>query len=66
MCFAHSINNGRLLARYNENGNTNNVKVMNHVDMLLWTMDHPPPTNMYVIDLARWCIQGFGTLATCP
>jgi len=38
---------GGLLARYNENESTNNVKVMSHVDMLLWTMDHPPPTKMY-------------------
>jgi hypothetical protein len=25
------------------------MKVMGHADMLLWAMDHPPPTNMYVI-----------------
>jgi hypothetical protein len=48
MCFAHSAYDG-LLTRYNENGNTNSVKVMSHVDMLLWAMDHPPPANMYVI-----------------
>jgi len=48
MCHAH-LDYGGLLARYNENGNTNNMKVMGHVDMLLWAMDHPPPTNMYVI-----------------
>jgi hypothetical protein len=36
------------LQGYNENGSTNNVKVMS-VDMLLWAMDHAPPTNMYVI-----------------
>jgi hypothetical protein len=40
---------GGLLARYNENGSTSSVKVMNHVNMLLWAMDHPPPTKMYVI-----------------
>jgi hypothetical protein len=49
LCFAHSTYGG-LLARYNENGITNNVKVMSPVDMLLWAMDHPPPTKMY--DLA--------------
>jgi hypothetical protein len=36
------------LQGYNDIESTNNVKVMN-VDMLLWTMDHPPPTKMYVI-----------------
>jgi hypothetical protein len=48
MCLAHS-NYGGLLARYNENGSTSSVKAMSHVDMLLWAMDHPPPTKMYVI-----------------
>jgi len=48
MCLTHSAYGG-LLARYNENGSTNNVKVMSHVDMLLRAMDHPPPTKMYVI-----------------
>ncbi len=48
MCFVHSTYGG-LLARYNENGNTNNLKVMNRANMLLWAMDHPPPTKMYVI-----------------
>jgi hypothetical protein len=48
LCFVHSTSGG-LLARYNENENTNNVKVRNHADMLLWAMDHPPPTKMYVI-----------------
>jgi len=40
---------GGLFAGYNENGSTNNVKVMSHANMLLWAMDHPPPTRMYVI-----------------
>ncbi len=48
MCFAH-FDYGGLLARYNENGNTSSVKVMSHVNMLLWAMDPPPPTKMYVI-----------------
>jgi hypothetical protein len=48
MCHVH-LDYGGLLARYNENGSINNVKVMSHVDMLLWARDHPPPTNMYVI-----------------
>jgi len=48
MCHVH-LDYGGLLARYNENGSTNSVKVMGHVDMLLWARDHPPPTNMYVI-----------------
>jgi hypothetical protein len=48
MCLAH-FDYGGLLARYNENGSTNSVKVMNHANMLLWAMDHPPPTQMYVI-----------------
>jgi hypothetical protein len=48
MCLAHS-DYGGLIARYNENGSTSNVKVMSHVDMLLWAMDHPPPTKMHVI-----------------
>jgi hypothetical protein len=48
MCLIH-FTYGGLFARYNENGSTSNVKVMSHVDMLLWTMDHPPPTKMYVI-----------------
>jgi hypothetical protein len=30
-------------------GVTSSVKVMSHVDMLLWAMDHPPPKNMCVI-----------------
>jgi len=25
------------------------VKVMSHANMLLWAMDNPPPTKMYVI-----------------
>ncbi len=48
MCFVHSTYGG-LLVGYNENGSINSVKVMNHVDMLLWAMDQPPPTKMYVI-----------------
>jgi len=48
MCHAH-LDYGGLLARSNENLNTNSVKVMGHADMLLWAMDHPPPTNMYVL-----------------
>ncbi len=48
MCLVH-FDYGGLLARYDENGNTNSVKVMSHVNMLLWAMDHPPPTKMYVI-----------------
>jgi len=48
LCFAHSAYDG-LLVGYNENGSTRSVKVTSHVDMLLWTMDHPPPTKMYVI-----------------
>jgi hypothetical protein len=48
LCFAHSAYDG-LLVGYNENGNTSIVKVMSHVDMLLWAMDHPPPTKIYVI-----------------
>jgi hypothetical protein len=47
-CFVH-LAYGGLLVRYNENGSTNNVKVMNYVDMLLWAMDHPPPIKMHVI-----------------
>jgi hypothetical protein len=38
-----------MLVGYNENGNTSSVKVMNRDDMLLWAMDHPPPTKMHVI-----------------
>jgi hypothetical protein len=45
--YTHFIFGGSLI-RYNENGSTNNVKVMNHVDMLLWAMDHPPPTKMHI------------------
>jgi hypothetical protein len=48
MCFAHSTYGG-LFARYDENGSTNNVKMMSHANMLLWAMDHPPPAKMYVI-----------------
>jgi hypothetical protein len=48
MCLAHSYY-GELFTRYNENGNISSVKVMIHVEMLLWAMDHPPPTKMYVI-----------------
>jgi len=48
MCLAY-FDYGGLFARYNENGNISIVKVMNHVDLLLWAMDHPPPTKMYVI-----------------
>jgi hypothetical protein len=48
MCLTH-FDYGELFARYNENGNISSVKVMSHVDMLLWAMDHPPPTKMYVI-----------------
>jgi hypothetical protein len=48
MCCAH-LDYGGLLVRYNENGSTNSVKVMGHVHMLLWAMDHPPPTKMFVI-----------------
>jgi hypothetical protein len=43
------IDYGGLFARYNDNGNISGMKVMSHVGMLLWAMDHPPPTNMYVI-----------------
>jgi hypothetical protein len=48
MCLAHSYYGG-LFARYNENGSISSVKVMIHADMLLWVMNHPPPTKMYVI-----------------
>jgi hypothetical protein len=48
MCLAHFVYGG-LLATYNENGNINGVKVISHVDVLLWAMDHPPPTKIYVI-----------------
>ncbi len=48
MCLTH-FDYGELFAKDNENGNINSVKVMSHVDMLLWAMDHPPPTKMYVI-----------------
>jgi len=47
MCLSH-FDNGGLFARYSENGSINSVEVMSHVDMLLWAMDHPPPTKMYV------------------
>jgi len=48
LCFVHFAYDG-LLVGDNENGNINSVKVMNQVDMLLWAIDHPPPTKMYVI-----------------
>jgi hypothetical protein len=48
MCFVHFAYGG-LFVKYNENGSTINVKVMSHANMLLWAMDHPPPTKMYVI-----------------
>ncbi len=48
MCSVH-YDYGGLLIGYHENGSTNSVKVMSHADMLLWAMDHPPPTKMYVI-----------------
>jgi hypothetical protein len=48
LCLVHSTYGG-LLKGYNENGSTSGVKVMNHVDMLLWAMDHPPPIKIYVI-----------------
>ncbi len=48
LCLVHFAYGG-LLAKYNENGSTCNVKVMSHANMLLWAMDHPPPTNMYVV-----------------
>jgi hypothetical protein len=48
LCFVHSAY-GELLTRYNENGSTSNVKVMSCDDMLLWAMDHPLATKMYVI-----------------
>ncbi len=48
MCRAH-FDYGGWLVRYNENKNTNSVKMMSHANMLLWAMDHPPPTKMYVI-----------------
>jgi hypothetical protein len=48
LCLIHSAYGG-LLVEYNENESTNNVKVMNHGNMLLWAMDRPPPTKMYVI-----------------
>jgi hypothetical protein len=43
---AHSAYGG-LFAGYNKNWSS--VKVMNHANMLLWAMDHPPATKMYVI-----------------
>ncbi len=48
LCFVHFASSG-LITKYNENGRTNNAKVMSHVDKLLWAMDHPPPTKMYMI-----------------
>jgi len=48
MCYAH-FDYGGLFIGYNENGSTNSVKVMSHVNVLLWAMDHPLPTKMYVI-----------------
>jgi hypothetical protein len=48
MCFVHSIYGGMLVG-YNENGSTSSVKVMSPIDMLLWAVDHPPSTKMYVI-----------------
>jgi hypothetical protein len=48
MCLVHFAYGG-LLVGYNENENTSNVKVMSHVNMLLWAMDHPPPTMLYMI-----------------
>jgi hypothetical protein len=48
MCFVHFAY-GELFIGYNENGNISSVKMTSHVDMLLWAMDDPPPTKMYVI-----------------
>jgi hypothetical protein len=48
LCIVHSGYDG-LLAGYNENGSTSSLKEMNHGNMLLWAMDHPPPTKIYVI-----------------
>ncbi len=48
LCLVHSTYGG-LLVGYNEIGSTSSVKVMNHANMLLWAMDHPPPTKMHVI-----------------
>ncbi len=39
MCLAH-FDYGGLFARYNENGNISSVKVMSHVDMLLWANEN--------------------------
>jgi len=48
MCSIH-YDYGGLLVGYHENGSNNSVKMMSRADMLLWAMDHPPPTKMYVI-----------------
>jgi hypothetical protein len=48
MCFDHYAYGG-LLIRYNEKMSTSSVKVENHVNILLWAIDHPPHTKMYVI-----------------
>jgi len=42
MCHAH-LDYGGLLARYNENGSTNNMKVMGHADIYYgpWIIHHP-------------------------
>jgi len=42
LCLVHSTYGG-LFVSYNENGSTNSVKVMNHANLLLWAIDHPPP-----------------------
>jgi hypothetical protein len=66
MCFAHFAYAG-LLAWYNENGSTRNVKVMTHVDMFI--VGHGPSTthkDVCDINLVGWCIQGRGALTTCP
>ncbi len=47
LCLVHCAFGG-LFARYNENGSTSSVKMM-RVNMVLWAMDHPPPTKMYMI-----------------
>jgi len=65
LCLVHSTYGG-LLARYDENGNSNNVKVMNRVGMLFMGCGSSTThKDVCDIDLARWCIQGCDTLATC-
>ncbi len=52
MYFVHFAFSG-LFVGYNENGSTNSVKVMSHVEKLLWAMDHPPSIKMYVISFCK-------------